>query len=117
MEACLHDVSAEQSTATFHLRGACGPSLSEMFADQNGQPSTESTWHGPYCGQVQSTLSFVDVCLMMTAMSVGRTHLTSLLLLTLVAGCVTRPALPFFFVSCALVSLSLPVTGEKRPED
>ena len=36
-----HDMPAEQSSATFHLRGAYGPSLSQMFADQNGQPVPE----------------------------------------------------------------------------
>ena len=29
-----HDMLAEQSAATFHLRGAQGPSLSQMYADQ-----------------------------------------------------------------------------------
>ena len=32
-----HDMSAEQSSATFHLHGAYGPSLSQMYADQGGQ--------------------------------------------------------------------------------
>ena len=30
-----HDMCAEQSSATFHLRGAYGPSMSQMFADQS----------------------------------------------------------------------------------
>ena len=36
------DMPAEQSAATFHLRGAYGPSLSQMYADQGSQPASEA---------------------------------------------------------------------------
>ena len=36
------DMPAEQSAATFHLRGAYGPSLSRMYADQGSQPASEA---------------------------------------------------------------------------
>ena len=36
-----HDMPVEQSSATFHLRGAYGPSLSQMYADQGGQTLPE----------------------------------------------------------------------------
>ena len=36
-----HDMPAEQSSATFHLRGAYRPSLCQMYADQSGQTLPE----------------------------------------------------------------------------
>ena len=36
------DMPAEQSAATFHLRGAKGPSLSQMYADQGSKPASEA---------------------------------------------------------------------------
>ena len=75
-----HDMPAEQSSATFHLRGAYGPSLSQMFADQ----LLKGTCHGPPCGHMQSTLSFVDACLTMMAINAGVTSLRCLELGTLV---------------------------------
>ena len=35
-----HDMPDDQTAATFHLRGAYGPSLSQMFADADGQAGT-----------------------------------------------------------------------------
>ena len=36
------DLPAEQSAATVHLRGAYGPSLSQMYADQGCKPASEA---------------------------------------------------------------------------
>ena len=36
------DLPAEQSAATVHLRGAYGPSLSQMYADQGSKPASEA---------------------------------------------------------------------------
>ena len=36
------DMPAEQSAATFHLQGAKGPSLFQMYADQGSQPASEA---------------------------------------------------------------------------
>ena len=36
------DMPAEQSAATVHLRGAYGPSLSQMYADQDSKPASEA---------------------------------------------------------------------------
>ena len=36
-----YDMSAEQSSAIFHLHGAYRPSMSQMYADQSGQSAPE----------------------------------------------------------------------------
>ena len=54
-----HDMPAEQSAATFHLRGAYGPSMSQMFADQGGQPLPEG--HLPRA-PLRSHAEYIDFC-------------------------------------------------------
>ena len=54
-----HDMPAEQSSATFHLRGAYGPSMSQMFADQNGQSAPEG--HLPRAS-LRSHAEYIEFC-------------------------------------------------------
>ena len=54
-----HDMPAEQSAATFHLRGAYWPSMSQMFADQGGQPLPEG--HLPRA-PLRSHAEYIEFC-------------------------------------------------------
>ena len=55
-----HDMPAEQSSATFHLRGAYGPSMSQMFADQGGQ-SVPQKKHLPRA-PLRSHAEYIEFC-------------------------------------------------------
>ena len=54
-----HDMPAEQSSAAFHLRGAYGPSLSQMYADQGGQTLQEG--HLPRAS-LRSHAEYIEFC-------------------------------------------------------
>ena len=54
-----HDMPAEQSSAICHLRGAYGPSMSQMVADQNGQPAPAG--HLPRA-PLRSHAEYIEFC-------------------------------------------------------
>ena len=62
---------AEQSAATVHLRGAYGPSLSQMYADQGSKPASEADLPGRRSDRMLSILSSAGACSMNMGTDVG----------------------------------------------
>ena len=62
-----NDLPADQTHVTFHLQGAYGPSMSQMFADQ--YCSEGGGCRGPHCARMRNTWSSVDAFLMTMAIS------------------------------------------------